>query len=246
MVLAVSDEGDDLVGEYVDTMGISSVRVAAGFTSGAAWGVRGYPSAVLIDPEGNVAWTGHPSEVTSGKVKKLLKGAKPSKGGYLAYELGREVAPALKSAAKAGDEGKLGKAISVAQEAAKDESLDATVREEAAALAAEYVAYGELLQSQAEALISKRSMVRGVAVYGDLVKALDGTEIGEAVGKRLSEIENDEELQNELAADEAYAKAMEAVERRGAKKAKPKFESIVKKYSGTKAAERATKKLRKL
>lgn len=245
-MLAVSDEGDDLVGDYVDTMGISNVRVAAGFTSGGAWGVRGYPSAVLIDPEGNVAWTGHPSEVTSGKVKKLLKNAKPSKGGYLAYELGREVAPALKSAVKAGDEGKLGKAITASQAAAKNESLDATVREEAAALAAEYIAYGELLTSQAESLIEKRAMVRGIAVYGDLAKALDGTEVGEAVAKRLGEIEDDKELQNELAADEAYAKAMEAVERRGAKKAKPKFESVVKKYAGTKAAERATKKLRKL
>ncbi len=245
MVLAVSDEGDDLVSKYVDDMGITGVRVGAGFTGGGTWGVRGYPSAALIDPEGKIAWTGHPSEVTSGRVKKLLQGARPTKGGYLAYPLGREVGPALSSAVKAAEDGKLGKAILAAREAAGDETLEAAAREEAAAVAAEYEAHAELLLGQAEALIEKRAMARGVEVYEALAKALDDTDFGERAARRLKEIGEDDALQAELDADEAYAKAMEAVARRGAKKAIPKFEAIVKKYEGTAAAERARRWLAK-
>jgi hypothetical protein len=245
VVLAVSDEGEDLVSKYVDDMGITGVRVGAGFTGGEAWGVRGYPSAAMIAPDGTVAWTGHPSELTSSKVKKLLKDAKPSKGGYLAYPLGREVGPALSSAVKAAEEGKLGKAILAARDAAADESLDASAREEAAAVAAEYEAHAELLLGQAESLIEKRAMVRGVQVYGELAKALDDTDHGQRAARRLAEIEKDDSLQEELAADEAYAKAMEAVARRGTKKAVPKFEAIVKKYGSTAAAGRARKWLAK-
>lgn len=241
----MSDEGDELVSKYVDDMGISGVRVGSGFTGGDTWGVRGYPSAALIDPDGKVAWTGHPSEVTSGKVKKLLKGAKKSSGGYLAYTLDREVGPALSGAVKSAESGKLGKAILAARDAAADESLGEAARSEADAIAAEYEAYAELLLGQAESLIEKRSMVKGIEVYETLTKALGGTDYGQRADRRLDEIGKDEDLQQELDADEAYAKAMEAVARRGTKKATSKFEAIVKKYEGTAAAARARKWLLK-
>lgn len=40
-----------------------------------ALGMRGYPSAALVDPKGVVVWTGHPSSLNSGTIKKHLKGA---------------------------------------------------------------------------------------------------------------------------------------------------------------------------
>ena len=39
-----------------------------------ALGMRGYPSAALVDPKGTVVWTGHPASVTGSLIEKHLKG----------------------------------------------------------------------------------------------------------------------------------------------------------------------------
>ncbi|MGB3119843.1 MAG: TlpA disulfide reductase family protein [Verrucomicrobiales bacterium] len=36
------------------------------------FGVRGIPTAVLVDAQGMVKWTGHPMELNEGKIKSLL------------------------------------------------------------------------------------------------------------------------------------------------------------------------------
>lgn len=43
----------------------------------SAVGASGYPSAVLVDPSGNVVWTGHPSEVNASIIEPALVGALP-------------------------------------------------------------------------------------------------------------------------------------------------------------------------
>jgi outer membrane protein assembly factor BamD (BamD/ComL family) len=89
-------------------------------------------------------------------------------------------------------------------------------------------------------------MLVGIEVLEALEDEFAGTDLGTAVAERLAEIAKDEELQNELAAEEAWGKALEAIEKRGLKKSASKLEAIVKKYPGTKAAERASVKLRSL
>lgn len=245
MVLALSNESEDLVSNYVEEMGIS-VRTAAGFSTGDDWGVRSYPSAALIDTSGKIVWTGHPSEVSGSKVKSALKGAKGGGGGFLSFSVSRELNPKLKKAADLALDGKLGKALAAARKLADDAKADPAAREDAEVFAGEILGFGELLMGQSEALIERRSMVKGLDVLETLGKEFKGTELGATLTKRLGEIAGDEELQLELAADQAWQKAMEAVEKRGLKKAAGKFEGIVKKYPGSKAAERAKMKLRKI
>lgn len=242
-MLAVSSEGEDLVSKYVDDMGVK-VRTGAGFSTGSDWGVRGYPSAVLIDPEGKVAWTGHPSSLSSSTVKSALKGAKARKGGFLSFSVARELSPKLKATAAAALDGKLGKAYGMASKLGADEKADAGAREDAQVFAGEILDFGSMLRTQAEAAIESRRMIVGLEVLNALNKEFKGTEFGGELSARLAEIAKDDELQNELAADEAWSKAMEAIEKRGLKKSASKLEAIVKKYPGTKASERAAMKLR--
>lgn len=78
------------------------------------FGVRGIPHAVLIDPNGMVAWSGHPGGLNDGTVEQALKGAlakpmfewpasaKSTKSALIKGDL----AKALEAAAKIeGDEG---------------------------------------------------------------------------------------------------------------------------------------------
>lgn len=244
MVLAVSNESDELVSEYIEKMGIN-IRVAAGFTADSDWGLRARPSAALINPEGEVVWTGHPAELTSGKVKDALKGAKAPKGGYLGFQVARELPSQLKGAIKSAGDGKLAKAHADAMSVAQNEKLEQSIRDEAETFAGEVMAYANLLRDQGEKFISNRYMIQGIEVLSSVADAMDGMELSAELEKRLGEIEEDEELQNELAAEEALVKAMEAAEKRGMKKSIKKFESVVEKFEGTKAADRARKAMSK-
>ncbi|MFT7670651.1 MAG: hypothetical protein ACI8X5_003362 [Planctomycetota bacterium] len=243
VVLAVSNESDELVEQYIDKMGLS-LRVAAGFSSGNDWGVKGYPSAVLINPEGEIVWSGHPGNLSSSKVKAALKGARPSKAGYLSFRSNEELAGELTSASKAAFDGKLGKALTEAKELAGNDKLDQEVRDQAQYLADGIEKHAMLLQKQAEGFIKNRYMMKGIGVLDSLGDAMEGTELGAELVTRLEEIENDEGLQGELTAEKSLAKAIEAADKRGMKKSAKKFEAVIKSYPGTQAAVRAKKMLR--
>lgn len=42
------------------------------------YGITGYPTAVLIDSEGNIAWRGHPQSLKDSQIESLLKKMDPS------------------------------------------------------------------------------------------------------------------------------------------------------------------------
>jgi hypothetical protein len=246
VVLAVSDEGDDLVAPYVDQNGVG-VRVASGSGANKAFGVAAYPSAVLIDPEGKIAWTGHPSSLTKGTVEKALKGAKArALDEFMAMSFDREFDRKLASAVKSAEAGKLGKALTAASRVAANEKLTPAQREEAVALAGEIEAHARLLSEQAEAFLARRDVLTAIMVLGTLSKELKGTEAGNALAARLDEISKDPAIMKEVDAAEAFEKARSLSAKRGAKKAVKKYEAIVKKYPGTRAAERAAMILREL
>ncbi len=246
VVLAVSDESDALVAPYLDQNGVG-VRVASGSSTNQAYSVTGYPSAVLIDPEGKIAWTGHPSSLTKGKVEAAVKGAKAGDAGdFMALSFDREFDRKLSSAVKAATSGKLGKALSASRSAASNPKISDAQREDAAYLAGEIEAHVQLLRDQADVFLANREVLTGIMVLGTLSKELKGTDVGDALAERLDEISKDEAITREVDAAEAFEKARALAARRGAKKAVKKYEAIVKKYPGTKAAERAAMILRKL
>ncbi|HVS17996.1 MAG TPA: hypothetical protein VMT18_05300, partial [Planctomycetota bacterium] len=104
VVMALSDEGPDVVEPYAEERGLS-LRVGMRSRTNSSYEVKGIPHAVLIDPEGTVVWRGHPGGLSSGKVKDVLKGArKPGKQDFLGFaaDLGDEHAAALASSKDLG------------------------------------------------------------------------------------------------------------------------------------------------
>ncbi len=70
-ILALSDEGKSLVEKYVQTMKVP-YPMAAGSQSSREYGVRGIPSAFLIDGEGQIVWQGHPARLTDDIIQKAI------------------------------------------------------------------------------------------------------------------------------------------------------------------------------
>lgn len=238
-MLALSSEEAAKVEPYLEQLGVT-VAVAAGSSTSGRYGVKGIPDAVLIAPDGTIAWSGHPSSLSKAKVEEVLKGArKPAPGGYLALAPTMPAEGALAAAVNAAQAGELAKAYTQARKVAENEGAQAPERELARTLIAELDAHVAELQKAVENLIQRLSLLQAVEVLEHMGKALKGTEAGEAAVARLREIEQDERLSAELAAAEAFEKLKSRSAKLSTAKKRTAYEDFARKNPGTRAAERA-------
>jgi hypothetical protein len=245
VVLALTDEGADVVEPYVEERGLS-LRVGIASRTNGLYGVRGIPHSVLIDPRGQVVWRGHPGSLSDGKVKDALKGArKGGKNDFLSFsaDLGEEHAsalassPALSALQEQARAGELGKVLAALE--AFDVGGNAALEAARAALAERAKAHAALLSQQAESAVKRLDVSVGVQVYETLSKTLAGRDEGAAAAKRLEEIRGDERLEKELEAAQAFERALKSAERLATSKKRKKLEDFAEKYTGTRAGRRA-------
>lgn len=244
-MLALSDESAGVVEPYVEERGLS-LRIGVDSRTNSLYGVTGIPHSVLIDPEGQVVWRGHPGSLSNGKVKDALKGArKPGKNAMLEFSgtLPDEHAAALAASsglaalqeqARAGELGKLMAGLS-----AFDTGNQAALEAARAALLERATAHVSLLTRQAESAVKQLDVTVAVDVYSTLAKELAGRPEGTAAAARLKEIQSDERLKKELEAAEAFERTKKSAERLATSKQRKKYEDFAEKYSGTRAGRRA-------
>lgn len=79
VVLMVSTESQDLVEKYVTDRKIPYPVAVADKAMEARYEVDGYPSAFLVDGDGQVAWAGHPMSLKSDKIEAVLRKLDASK-----------------------------------------------------------------------------------------------------------------------------------------------------------------------
>ena len=72
----MTDEGKGITEDWIEDKGAA---YAYAFDSGGKFhrwaGVRGIPDSILINPEGQIIWRGHPMRLTDSEVEKAIKGA---------------------------------------------------------------------------------------------------------------------------------------------------------------------------
>lgn len=244
-MLALSYEDPGQVADYVERLGIG-LRVAAGTSkTNELYAVRGYPTSVLVDPNGEIVWRGHPMQLTHSAVEKALEDAEePAENEFLAFRLGRELGRALQPAQAAAARGELGKALQLAVAVRADDAASKNDREDAANLITALEGHVALLDGQATERIEARDALRAVQVLDGLADALRDEPAGKAARERLKGLEKDEDFARELAAAEALADARAVLQRNGPKRAKSRLERIVKSWPGTRAAEEAERYLK--
>jgi hypothetical protein len=213
--------------------------VAAGSTSNKAYGVEGIPHSFLIDAQGNLAWEGHPGGLSKGVVKKALKGARRPKVDYLSVRIDGEVDKRVQKARDLALDGDLSGASKEIDAILADERSTETQKTEATGLQSAIADHGQLLASQAEKLVKSKDVQRAILVFEGLSKEFGSSEIGASAKKRLGEIEGDKALQKELDAAKALERLKDLIRPLKKDKSKPKIEDFVKKYEGTRAADRA-------
>jgi len=187
VVVAVSDEGDKLVSDYIDSLGIQ-IAVGAGSPASGKYGVNGIPHSVLIDVNGRIAWSGSPYELSKGKVKEALKGAKKRSSNFMAVPLEEDFSGRLTALAKTMSGGNPGKSLAALQAIAADEKATADEKTGAATLISSIEEHAQLLNGQAEGFLKSYDVQKGLLVLDALAKEFSGT-IGDAAKARAAEVD---------------------------------------------------------
>lgn len=213
-------------------------------TAKAAYGVRGIPATFLIDADGKIAWQGHPMELTSATLKKVLRGAKLPKNRLLAFRGDVDGTPEQPKYEKLARNGELAAALKEVEAAAANPK--ATEAEKSAAEKAKTAlnGYVDALTKEAARLLEVREVGDARALYEALAREFEGSETGASAKQRLDEIEKDKALQQELEAAKELAAIKEQIRDIGASKVKKRIEALIAKYVGTKASERALRLLK--
>lgn len=232
--MAISNEDAAKVGEFVVANAITySVGIAK---KTEAYGSGGIPHAYLIAPDGKVVWDGHPGQLQDGQVEKLLR---KTRDFYV-----RKVVAEVKPAAAAFSKGKLVEAHELA-----------TAIKEQEGAGREAIADAEYVLGRVEAMRTawKRRVESGVKsglyldvfdTLGKIQKHFAGTEEAQAATEKLAELKADPNVKLEIKASKALDKLVAQNAKAGSSEKKldalrKKVERFMKKYEGTKAAERA-------
>lgn len=129
-IVGVTGESKDKTVPWIEQHG---VRYAYGYLSKDAMagfmqalGMRGYPSAALVDPKGEVVWTGHPASIRDGLIEKHLRGAETTPVDVAAVV--RKWPDEASHARAAFAAGQLGKALEHAKKLPEEWSVAADVQ----------------------------------------------------------------------------------------------------------------------
>jgi len=244
-VLAISNEAPTTVWKFLDREGYT-VRTASGSRSGGVYGVSGIPASFLVDPQGKIVWKGSPRELTRQRVERALQGAhRPSGREFLALRTapGAHMQPALAAAVAAAEAGRLGEALEEARRVASAESTEPAARAVAGALAVAVERHVELLVGQAEGNVARRDVLPAVRVLEGLAESLEGRPEGRAAKEKLAELRRQETFTAEFAAARALEEAVRSQEGEQASAVRARWKAIADEFPGTRAAERAQRRL---
>ncbi|MCH2100622.1 MAG: TlpA family protein disulfide reductase [Planctomycetes bacterium] len=162
-LLAITDESASQIEKFIPSKGITYPTAAGGASrSFRSWGVRGRPSAYLIDHEGVVIWQGHPARLSHAQIEEAIARAE-SDGPWDPGER-HEV---LKRAVKSAQEGKLGVAWKAAESARK------RAMEDAVATAAIDVFQADIVERGGR-VIDKAAKMTAEGRYFQAVEYLEG------------------------------------------------------------------------
>jgi hypothetical protein len=231
-LVAVSNETEAKIDGFVTGTNKPNYTVVRYSKIAEEYGVKGWPSAWVVDSEGKVLWADHfIDKVTDEQWETWLKDVAPAK-------VGREVAKELKGSVTAFNKGEYGKSL------AELEKVASETQDEAVKADAEYVK--GLLQRRIDGFttkIAKADETGDLALKGQvLAKAaaqFEGSTQGETWATELKELEKSDAYKDTVKASEALEKLRPTLEDMKPSSAKKALEKIAKKYPETKAGKEA-------
>lgn len=236
VILAVTNEARGLVDKFIADTGSKHPILIEESDSAAAFGIDGFPSSFLIDPNGKIVWAGHPASLQEADIDRLLPQVR------LVPQLTKKLAGVQKSlekgeyaSAQKSLDGMLGgAALDDADRRSAEEATDWLKKRGASMLqSADADAQAGDYFSAAETLRRASALFKGLEP-GDRAKA------------SLDALMKDEGKKKEIDAGDAYGRTKDALKKAKPEQAAAAWRQFAKKYEGTRAGERATAEAVKL
>ena len=224
-IIGVTSEGAGLTDKWVEQKG---ARYGYAYDKSSKLmrqlGVSGYPSAVLVDPSGNIAWKGHPGSLRGADIEGTLSGALPKP----LWEWPRSATGVRKAVQK----GQLAKALKEARKLKEPEEMVSIVT--------------AMIDGQIAALNEAKERGDFLKAYGlssSLKKSLKGLPEEDTVKAVYEEIKDDKGAQEVIKAQKGLQKlvkqSMELKKKRAAEKLIGKCRKVMEQHPGTYVAEEA-------
>ena len=190
------------------------------------YGVKGFPSATLIDAAGRVVWTGHPGSLDASLVKELLKDV-----AFVAQVEGK----AYKALNKRITKGDYGKALAEAKK-----GLEKTPEDEGFSGARDALTgllEHKLAQSEAAVTAGNHGIAWGL--LSDVQELFDGLDEAKAAKDRARELEKLPEAKGAIDAYKKIQKADAIALTGDFEKAARSYKGVAKKFPDTASGKRA-------
>jgi tetratricopeptide (TPR) repeat protein len=226
VVVGVTNESDSEVEKDVKKSKMKHpIVIVKGEDVDRAYGIKGYPAGFLVDPAGNVIWTGHPASLEDEYLAGLLKDLK----------VAPEVPAEFKDVNAALATRKYGKALTAINKALVKAPDSAELK------AAQEFITSSLAGKLEEAAAALEAKDYGTAnsLYGEIAAQYDGVAGAEAAKPALEALKKDKEAAPELAAQAKLAEAITNWRKGELEKALKAYQSIAKKWPDTESGKRA-------
>ena len=212
------------------------------------FGVNGIPHVVLIAPEGQVLWRGHPSAMDPA-IAKAFKEHPPRLVDAKTLARAKELLGEIEAKSKAGETAAAMKLLAKLPEDARADG-DTAARMDAARLSLQ--AEADKMLGEVDPLMEQGNYVQAINRLKDLSKALAGTPAGATARKKLNELMARPEARQAAEAadkaarcDEALAAAMALQKEKKDDQAYFRFKAIAREFPGTDAATTAAAQVKK-
>jgi hypothetical protein len=223
----VSNEASGLLERHIEKMGIAyPIAKVKGESADRIYGVKGFPSAALVDASGRVIWSGHPSSVPRGEIEKALEGT--------AF-LPRLEGKAYKKVDKLIVSREYGKAHAEVLKGLQKDSADETLQGAQVSIEALL----EKMQGAANAAVEGQDFGVALDTYSQIEKLFKGHEAAKLAKADAKAVEKNPAAKDEIAAWKKMVKADETQFEGDFEKAGKLYAAIAKKYPETKSGERA-------
>lgn len=235
VVIGVSDEDFDLIDEYVADKGVEFpvARLASGEFERAV-DVKGFPTSAILNPKGELAWTGHPAEADS-VLGEHLKGSKRTP--LLPKE--------LSAIEKLLDKEDYSGAFQALNDVLSEEP-EQDVRGAAEALVKYIEGRAARLWNKGSGAAAESDYHTAVRAYSELADAYEGIGSSAEAAAKLAEWKKDGDVQKEIKAGEKLAEVPALIDEMDYDKAYKTCRAVGSKFKGTRTAERALERAEEL
>jgi len=195
------------------------IGIDGGGAAAKAFGVAGFPSAFLIDPQGVVVWAGHPAALGDADVERALAGARP---------FGQKLADQLEPVQMLLDKGSKGRALQLLSVLQKSGKLEPKARELAAATAKRLEGEIERASARADQLLRAGDRVGAAFEWQGLVEQFDGHDGAKAAAVHLEQLGGDADGKRALELLQQLTAARDLVQKKRFDDAAAAYERVLK------------------